>query len=89
VRSAGVATFITASPPMGQDASTENHVTGLVDSILVLRHVEQGSVVRRAVHVQRMRGSSHEETIRELNITNGQVRVGGALDPGDDKPPMP
>lgn len=80
VRSAGLSTFITASPTaMFQGPLTADQLTGLVDTILVLRQQESGGVVRRGVHVQRIRGSHHENTVRELVVDAEGISVGGLL----------
>jgi len=90
VRSIGLATFITASPPaLTSTSSTAIHVTGLVDTIIVLRHHESGATVKRGIHIQRMRGSSHETTVRELIIDDRGVTVGPPLLAPDDQPVMP
>ena len=90
VRSVGLVTLITASPPAGAGgSSTSNHITGLVDTIIVLRHHESGATIRRGVHIQRMRGSSHENTVRELTIDERGVTVGGSLHVSADHSGVP
>jgi len=90
VRSRGLATFITASPPaVAGGSSTSSHVTGLLDTVIVLRHHENGATVQRGIHIQRMRGSSHENTVRELTIDDRGVTVGRPLLAGDDQPVIP
>jgi circadian clock protein KaiC len=90
VRSVGLATFITASPPaVAGSTSTSNHVTGLVDTVIVLRHHESGPTVQRGIHIQRMRGSSHDNTVRELTIDDHGVTVGHQLPAPNDQPPTP
>jgi len=80
VRSVGLATFLTASPTaMTASGSPASHVTGLVDTVIVLRHHESSGVVQRGIHIQRMRGSSHENTVRELLIDDRGVTVGHPL----------
>lgn len=80
VRTLGLATFVTATPSsLQQGSSTADQLTGLVDTIIVLRQHESGAVVRRGVHVQRMRGSHHENTVRELVIDERGITVEGLL----------
>ncbi len=74
---------------MANTSSTSNHVTGLVDTIIVLRHHESGATVQRGIYVQRMRGSSHDNTIRELIINDRGVTVGPPLPAPNDQPLMP
>jgi circadian clock protein KaiC len=78
VRTADLATLLTASSPhlLGGTAVTESHLSGLIDAIIVLRHVETASELRRGLLVLRMRGSSHEHQIRELTIGRDGVAVG-------------
>ncbi len=60
-----------------------------MDTIIVLRHSEAGATVRRGIHIQRMRGSSHDNTVRELTIDDSGVTVGLPLAAPDDQPAMP
>jgi circadian clock protein KaiC len=78
VRSVGVASFMTASSPhlVGGTSITESHISGLIDAVVVLRHVETASTLKRGVLVLKMRGSSHEHQIRELIIESDRVEVG-------------
>ena len=55
---------------------TESHISGLIDTIVVLRHVETRSELKRGVLVLKMRGSSHDHQIRELSVQDGDVVVG-------------
>ena len=80
VRSTGLATFITATPPtVTAGSSTAEQLTGLTDTIIALRHQEDGATVHRGIHVQRMRGSHHDTTIRTLLIDEHGVTVGDPL----------
>jgi circadian clock protein KaiC len=78
VRTAGVALVLTAttSQLLGGSSVTESHTSGLIDTIMVLRHVETGSELRRGVVVLRMRGSSHEHQIRELRVGPSGIEIG-------------
>ena len=81
VRTVGIATFMTASSPhlVGGTSVTESHISGLIDAIVVLRHVEVGSTLKRGILVLKMRGSSHEHQIRELIIGADRIEVGEAF----------
>jgi circadian clock protein KaiC len=78
VRSVGLASLMTASSPhlVGGTSVTESHISGLIDAIVVLRHVETASSLRRGILVLKMRGSSHEHEIRELLIGPHSMEVG-------------
>ncbi len=89
VRSIGLATFITATPPAlhpgsspAGGASTADNLTGLVDTIIVLRLQEVGATIRRGIHVQRMRGSHHENVVRELVVDERGISVGDLMPTG-------
>ncbi len=83
VRSIGLASFLTASSPhlVGGTSLTESHISGLIDAVVVLRHVETQSSLRRGILVLKMRGSSHEHDIRELIIGPNSMDVGGTFAP--------
>jgi circadian clock protein KaiC len=55
---------------------TESHISGLIDTIVLLRHVEHESSLKRGILVLKMRGSSHEHQIRELAVRDGDLVVG-------------
>ena len=78
VRTIGVASVLTSSSAQlfGGTSVTESHISGLIDSIVVLRRVETDSSLKHSILVLKMRGSSHEHQIRELRIGNGALEVG-------------
>ncbi len=78
VKEKGVATLLTASAPdlAGGDSATQSHISGLIDTIVLLRYVEVGSTVRRAVAVLKMRGSRHDSTIREFTVGDTGMVMG-------------
>jgi circadian clock protein KaiC len=78
VKTSGLASFLTASSPhlLGGASVTESHVSGLLDVIILLRHVETQSELRRSILILRMRGSSHEHQIREMSIGADGVTIG-------------
>ncbi|MCW2778765.1 MAG: putative circadian clock protein KaiC [Frankiales bacterium] len=78
VKQIGLATLLTASSPtlVGGTSITAGHISGLIDAIVVLRYVEVDSTLRRGILVVKMRGSSHEQEIRELIIGDGTMTVG-------------
>ena len=79
VKETGVTTLVTASAPdlLGGSSVTESHISGLIDAIVLLRYVEVASAVRRAVAVLKVRGSSHDQAIREFTIDADGMHVGG------------
>ncbi len=59
-----------------QATASEAHITALADAIVLLRHVEVDSTMRRAVAVLKLRGSAHEDRIRSFAISGGGMQVG-------------
>ena len=78
VKTTGLTSFVTAASPhlLGGQSVTDSHISGLIDGIILLRHVETGSELRRGILVLRMRGSSHEHQIRELTVGPEGLVVG-------------
>jgi circadian clock protein KaiC len=78
VKTLGLASVMTAgsSQLVGATSVTESHISGLIDTIVLLRHVEHESALKRGLLVLKMRGSSHEHQIRELSVQDGHLVVG-------------
>lgn len=59
------------------DASVTNHnVSTLTDTIIMLRYVEAGAMIRRGLVVLKMRGSKHAREIREFTVAGGGFQLG-------------
>jgi circadian clock protein KaiC len=54
-------------------------VSYLADTVVLTRFFEAGGRVRKAISVVKKRTGAHEDTIRELSLGNGGVRVGHPL----------
>lgn len=65
----------TASKLSGGDSVTEKHISTLTDTIILLRYVESGGELRRGVIVLKMRGSTHERSIREFTIDGTGLHI--------------
>ncbi len=78
VKTLGIASVMTAasSQTVGATSVTASHVSGLIDTIVLLRHVEHDSALKRGILVLRMRGSSHEHQVCELVVRDGDLVVG-------------
>jgi circadian clock protein KaiC len=78
IKTVGLASVMTASSAqlVGATSVTESHISGLIDTIVLLRHVEHESSLKRGILVLKMRGSSHEHQIRELSVQDGDLVVG-------------
>ena len=66
----------TTSSLLGGSSITEGHISTLTDAIVLLRYVEMGGAVRRALTVLKMRGSPHDRDIREFAIDGKGLHVG-------------
>jgi circadian clock protein KaiC len=65
---------------MGATSVTESHISGLIDTIVVLRHVETRSELRRGLLVLKMRGSEHDKTVREYSITSNGLSIDAPME---------
>lgn len=54
---------------MGSHSITDSHISTITDTILMLQYVEIRGEMARAINVFKMRGSWHDKSIREYNIT--------------------
>jgi circadian clock protein KaiC len=76
-----IATFVTvAQHGLFGDMKTPVDVTFLADTVILLRFFEAEGRVRRAISVVKKRTGSHEDTIRELTISGGGLKLGTPLD---------
>jgi circadian clock protein KaiC len=77
----GVVTFMVVAQQgiMGNHMATPIDASYLADSIVLFRYFEAKGEVRKAISVAKKRGGSHENTIRELTIDAGGIRVGEPL----------
>ncbi len=73
-----IAGLFTATTPrlMGGESVTEEHISTITDSIILLRYVDMFGEMRRGVTVLKMRGSAHEKVIREYRIDDSGMRIG-------------
>jgi circadian clock protein KaiC len=77
----GAATFLAiAQHGMIGDMKQTIDVTYLADTVILLRYFEALGRVRRAISVVKKRTGSHEDTIRELQISGRGIVVGQPLE---------
>lgn len=76
----GVTTFL-INPQEGVIGamSTAQTVSYVADTVFLLRFFEAGGHIRKAIAVVKNRGGPHENTIREMSIGQGGVRLGPPL----------
>ena len=77
-KSRGVTAVLTAEAPelIGAGKLTNIGTSFIVDAVIMLRFVEMGSEMKKALSVLKMRGSSHVRDIREYSITERGIVVG-------------
>jgi circadian clock protein KaiC len=63
----------------GTQAPGLTQVSTITDAIILLRYVELASSVRRCLTILKMRGSSHDKTIREYTIDDRGIQLGGPM----------
>jgi circadian clock protein KaiC len=76
----GATTFLTvAQHGLMGDMRAPVDVTYLADTVIMLRYFEALGRVRRAISIIKKRTGIHEDTIRELMISNRGIALGGPL----------
>jgi len=72
-----IAGLFTATTPtlMGGSSVTEEHISTITDSIILLRYVEMFGEMKRGITVLKMRGSSHDKVIRQYTITGKGLEI--------------
>jgi circadian clock protein KaiC len=77
----GVTTLLTLAQHgvFSSVSGSQAEVSYLADSLLMLRFFEAQGEVRKAISVLKKRSGGHELTIREFQITDQGMRVGGPL----------
>jgi circadian clock protein KaiC len=81
LRNMGVTGLITNEVPniTGEFRATDQGMSYLADSIIVLRHVEYKGSLQKVIGVLKMRTSTFENQLRELEITSQGLQVGDPL----------
>ena len=76
-----MAGLFTATTPtlMGGSSVTEEHISTITDSIILLRYVEMFGEMKRGITVLKMRGSLHDKDIRQYTITHEGLQIGKAF----------
>ena len=64
---------------VGATMSTGMDVSYMADNVLILRYFEAQGAVQKAISVFKKRGSAHETTLRQFDITPSGITVGPVL----------
>jgi circadian clock protein KaiC len=77
----GVASILVSTQQgiIGSNMSAPVDASYLADAVLLLRYYEADGEVRQAISAIKMRGGSHERSIREFSMRGGRIAVGEPL----------
>ena len=70
----------TSTSLMGGESVSEQHISTLTDSIILLRYRQQRQTMHRGLMVLKMRGSEHAKEIRRFTIDGTGMHLGAAFD---------
>lgn len=71
---------VTSDRLYGAPEATTQNVSTLTDSIILLRYLEDGGGITRALGVLKMRGSGHDAHFRRFSITDQGMQIGDRVD---------
>ena len=79
---AGITVLFTNEIPelFGTFQISEFGISFIADNVILLRYVEMGGYMSRALSVLKVRGSQHSKEIREFTINNSGISVAGPID---------
>ena len=74
----GITSILTSETPelIGASHITDRGVSFIVDTIIMMRFVEIGSEMKKALNILKMRGSRHVREIREYSVTDKGISIG-------------
>jgi circadian clock protein KaiC len=67
----------TSKSLIGGESASEQHISTLTDSIILLRYIQEQDTMNRGLMVLKMRGSEHAKEIRRFTIDGGGMHLGG------------
>lgn len=81
VKKREIAGLLTATDKslVGGHSASEQHISTLTDSIILLRYIQQADFMHRGLMVLKMRGSEHDKTIRRFTIDGSGMHLGPPL----------
>jgi len=83
LKARGITTVITELLPDDMGNLSKLNVSSLVDTWIRLGRIERGGEMRRKIQVQKSRGAATSKQIRELQITNKGLAIGGSINAED------
>ncbi|MGD9980238.1 MAG: circadian clock protein KaiC [Hyphomonadaceae bacterium] len=70
----------TSKSLIGGESASEQHISTLTDSIILLRYIQQQQLMLRGLMVLKMRGSEHSKEIRQFSIDSAGMHLGQPFD---------
>jgi len=61
---------------VGGESASEQHISTLTDSIILLRYIQERQMMNRGLMVLKMRGSEHDKQIRRFTIDDKGMHLG-------------
>lgn len=66
----------TSKSLIGGETASEQHISTLTDSIILLRYMQERDIMHRGLMVLKMRGSEHAKEIRRFTIDGSGMHLG-------------
>jgi circadian clock protein KaiC len=66
----------TSKSLVGGETASEQHISTLTDSIILLRYMQEQDIMHRGLMVLKMRGSEHAKEIRRFTIDSSGMHLG-------------
>jgi len=81
-KSRGITSLLTSETPdlFGSVRLTDSGVSVVADNVVLLRYVEMNSAITRAISVLKARGSDHDKSLKEFEITAQGMKVLGKFE---------
>ncbi|QOZ52988.1 circadian clock protein KaiC [Bradyrhizobium sp. CCBAU 53338] len=66
----------TSKSLLGGESASEQHISTMTDSIILLRYIQEQEIMHRGLMVLKMRGSEHAKEIRRFSIDGSGMHLG-------------
>ncbi len=66
----------TSKSLVGGESASEQHISTMTDSIILLRYIQEQETMHRGLMVLKMRGSEHAKEIRRFTIDGAGMHLG-------------
>jgi circadian clock protein KaiC len=66
----------TSKSLVGGESASEQHISTMTDSIILLRYIQEQEIMHRGLMVLKMRGSEHAKEIRRFTIDGTGMHLG-------------